>query len=85
MQDPSLLPESQRLQSIIARGDYALAKALDFWYKISTSKALRLRGGLPRKPLPPIAATDAEALWVHPHVQELVQLEKELGGQFLGK
>jgi L-threo-3-deoxy-hexylosonate aldolase len=84
MQDPSLLPESQRLQSIIARGDYALAKA-----SISGTKYLLQKlygyGGLPRKPLPPIAATDAEALWVHPHVQELVQLEKELGGQFLGK
>jgi 4-hydroxy-2-oxoglutarate aldolase len=82
--DPSLLPEAQRLQAIIARGDFTIAKA-----SISGTKYLLQKlhgyGGLPRKPLPPIAAADAEALWVHPHVQELLQLEKESDDKHNGK
>jgi L-threo-3-deoxy-hexylosonate aldolase len=84
IQDTTLLPESQRLQSIIARGDFTLAKASISGTKYIIQK-LYGYGGIPRKPLPPIDATDAEALWVHPNIQELVQLEKELGGEFIGK
>jgi 4-hydroxy-2-oxoglutarate aldolase len=79
LKDRSLLPEAQRLQGIVARGDFTIAKA-----SISGTKYLLERlygyGGLPRKPLPPIDAADAEALWAHPHVQDLIQLEKESGG-----
>ena len=80
MADPSLLPEAQRLQGIVARADFTIAKA-----SISGTKALLEKlygyGGLPRKPLPPIAAATADALWAHPHVQELVAAERELSGK----
>lgn len=77
--DPSLLPEAQRLQGIVARGDFTIAKA-----SISGTKYLLEKlygyGGLPRKPLPPIDPAVAKALWVHPDVVELVAIEKELSG-----
>lgn len=38
-------------------------------------------GGRCRKPLPVTDADTAAALWAHPHVQELVQLERELSGK----
>jgi 4-hydroxy-2-oxoglutarate aldolase len=84
VKDRSLLPEAQRLQGIIARGDFTIAKT-----SISGTKYLLEKlygyGGNPRKPLPPIEAADAEALWAHPHIQDLVKLERESGGQFIGK
>jgi L-threo-3-deoxy-hexylosonate aldolase len=40
-------------------------------------------GGLPRRPLPPIDREDAERLWGHPHVQEVVMKERELSGERL--
>lgn len=79
-----MLPEAQRLQGIIARGDFTIAKA-----SISGTKYLLQKlygyGGLPRKPLPPIEAADAEALWAHPHTRELVELEAQSGGKIIGK
>jgi L-threo-3-deoxy-hexylosonate aldolase len=84
LEDRSLLPEAQRLQGIVARGDFTIAKT-----SISGTKYLLEKlygyGGVPRRPLPPIEAADAEALWAHPHVQDLVKLEKESGGRFIGK
>jgi len=75
--DLSALSEAQRLQGIVARADYTIAKA-----SIAGTKYLLERlygyGGRPRKPLPPIDATSAEALWKHPHTQELVLFEREL-------
>lgn len=75
-----MLPEAQRLQGIVARGDFTIAKA-----SISGTKFLLEKiygyGGLPRKPLPPIEPAVAEALWAHPHVQDLVKLERELSGK----
>jgi 4-hydroxy-2-oxoglutarate aldolase len=35
-------------------------------------------------PLPPIESEVAEALWAHPHVQELVRVERELSGKLSG-
>ncbi|KAH9940529.1 dihydrodipicolinate synthetase [Epithele typhae] len=78
--DPSLLPEARRLQGIVARGDFTIAKA-----NISGTKALLEKlygyGGRPRLPLPPIEPEVVEALWAHPHTQELVRVERELSGK----
>ncbi|KAF9075210.1 dihydrodipicolinate synthetase [Rhodocollybia butyracea] len=73
--DASLLPEAQRLQGIIARADFTIAKA-----SIAGTKDLLQRlygyGGLTRKPLPPISPDAAQALWDHPHTQDLIDLER---------
>ncbi|KAI6005656.1 hypothetical protein EDD15DRAFT_2426081 [Pisolithus albus] len=75
--NPSLLPEAQRLQGIIAQADATIAKA-----SIAGTKALLEKlygyGGKPRRPLPPIETSTAQALWDHPHTQDLVRLEQEL-------
>jgi 4-hydroxy-2-oxoglutarate aldolase len=77
LQDPSVLPEAQRLQGIIARGDITVANS-----GVSGTKYILQRlygyGGKPRSPLPPISSDAAEALWDHPHIKELVALEKQL-------
>ncbi|KAG0707663.1 dihydrodipicolinate synthetase [Suillus ampliporus] len=79
MADPSLLPEAQRLQSIVGRADATIAKA-----SISGTKYLLQKlysyGGHPRRPLPPIEPAAAEALWEHTHTQDLVRLEQEFSG-----
>jgi 4-hydroxy-2-oxoglutarate aldolase len=78
--DLSILPEAQRIQGIIARADYTIAKE-----SISGTKFLLQKtygyGGLPRKPLPPIEADVAQALWEHPHTQDILRLERELSGK----
>ncbi|KAI6109503.1 hypothetical protein F5141DRAFT_1115011 [Pisolithus sp. B1] len=75
--DPSLLLEAQRLQGIIAQADATIAKG-----SIAGTKALLEKlygyGGKPRRPLPPIETSTAQALWDHPHTQDLVRLEQEL-------
>ena len=80
MADPSLLPEAQRLQGIVARADFTIAKA-----SISGTKALLEKlygyGGTTRRPLPPIAPEVAASLWAHPHTEELVRMERELSGK----
>lgn len=80
--DASRLFEAQQLQGTLARGDFTIAKA-----SISGVKCLMDRlfgyGGLPRRPLPPIDREDAERLWEHPHVQEVVMMERELSGERL--
>ncbi|KAI0785517.1 dihydrodipicolinate synthetase [Abortiporus biennis] len=80
LQDGSLLPEAQRLQGIVARADYTIAKA-----SIAGTKSLLQKlygyGGNPRKPLPPFEPEAFKALWNHPHTQELVKVEKELSGK----
>lgn len=80
LKDLSVLSEAQRLQGIIARADYTIAKASIAGTKFLLEK-LYGYGGLPRKPLPPIEASAAEALWEHPHTQDLVILERELSGK----
>ena len=77
--DPSRLVEAQELQGTVARADFTVAKASISGMKFLTEK-LYGYGGLPRKPLPPIEPEDATRLWEHPHVQELVKTERELGG-----
>jgi 4-hydroxy-2-oxoglutarate aldolase len=78
--DLSVLPAAQKLQAIVARADFTIAKA-----SIAGAKSLLERlygyGGVPRKPLPPISSENAERLWQHPHVQELVKTERELSGK----
>jgi len=78
--DLSFLPEAQRLQGIIARADYTIAKT-----SIAGTKCLLEKlygyGGVPRKPLPPMDSAATEAIWAHPHTQELVTLERRLSGK----
>lgn len=78
--DLSVLPEANRVQGICANGDFTIAKASIAGTKWLLEKAYGY-GGLPRKPLPPIDADVAAALWEHPHVQELVKLERQLSGK----
>lgn len=80
--DSSRLPEAQQVQAIIARGEFAIAKTSISGTKFLIDK-LHGYGGLPRRPLPPIDPRDAERLWEHSHVQELLKLEQELSGSSL--
>lgn len=77
MKDLSILPEAQRLQGILARADFTIAKA-----SISGTKFLIERlfgyGGSPRKPLPPMDPEDGERLWKHPDVQALFKTERDV-------
>jgi L-threo-3-deoxy-hexylosonate aldolase len=76
----SILPEAQRVQGIVARADFTIAKASIAGTKYLLEK-LYGYGGNPRKPLSPIDVSAGEALWDHPHTQALVQLERELSGK----
>ncbi|TBU40911.1 dihydrodipicolinate synthetase [Dichomitus squalens] len=80
VRDPSLLPEAQRLQGIVARADFTIAKA-----GIAGTKALLEKlygyGGLTRRPLPPIEPEAGASLWAHPHTQDIVRVERELSGK----
>jgi len=80
--DLSVLPEAQRLQGIIGRADYTIAK-----YSIAGTKYLVEKaygyGGVPRKPLLPLSEEVKNELWTHPHVQEVLQLEREITGKKL--
>lgn len=80
--DRSLLPEAQRLQDIVAQGDFTIAKT-----SVAGTKDLLQKlygyGGFARKPVPAIEPSVASEQWVHPHVQNLVKLEKECGGKFV--
>ncbi|THU88418.1 dihydrodipicolinate synthetase [Dendrothele bispora CBS 962.96] len=78
--DLTTLPEAQRLQGIIARADYTIAKGSIAGTKVLLEK-LYGYGGLPRKPLPPMEASAAKALWEHPHTQDVVKLERESSGK----
>lgn len=75
-----MLPEAQRLQGIVARADFTIAKT-----SIAGTKSLLEKlygyGGSPRKPLPPISSSAAQAIWEHPHTQAIVKLERELSGK----
>ncbi|KAG6868240.1 hypothetical protein C0993_005940 [Termitomyces sp. T159_Od127] len=80
--DLSLLPEAQRLQGVVANAEFTIGKS-----SISGSKFLLEKlygyGGVPRRPLLPIEHDAAEAVWTHPHTQELVQVERELSGKMV--
>jgi L-threo-3-deoxy-hexylosonate aldolase len=75
--DPFLLAEAQRVQGIIARADFTIAKASIVGTKYLMQK-LYGYGGVPRKPLPPIDPAAAQALWEHADTQAAVKLEGEL-------
>ncbi|KAF9013893.1 hypothetical protein BDQ17DRAFT_1230977 [Cyathus striatus] len=78
--DLSLLPEAQRVQGIVARADFTIAKASIAGTKYLLEK-LYGYGGSPRKPLFSIDAGAGQALWDHAHTQALVKLERELSGK----
>ncbi|RDB21132.1 L-threo-3-deoxy-hexylosonate aldolase [Hypsizygus marmoreus] len=78
--DLTFLPEAQHLQGIIARADFTIAQASVAGTKFLIEK-LYGYGGAPRKPLLPMDAAAAQALWEHPHTQALVNLERELNGK----
>ena len=80
LSDPSVLPEAQRVQGIVARADFTVAKSGVSGTKYLVEK-LYGYGGLPRKPLPPIDPQAAVTLWEHPHTQALVKLEREFSGK----
>jgi len=77
-----LQPEAQKLQGIIARADFTTAKAGVAGTKFILEK-LYGYGGSPRKPLLPADPVSAESLWQHPHVVDLIQVERELSGKSL--
>jgi 4-hydroxy-2-oxoglutarate aldolase len=79
---PLQLVEAQELQAPIARADITIAKASVPGIKFLIER-LYGYGGSPRKPLTPIGIEDARRLWEHPHVQELVKIERELSAQWL--
>lgn len=74
--DLSILPEAQRSQGILARADFTIAKASISGIKFLTERLFGY-GGSPRKPLPPMDPEDAERLWGHAHVQDLIKTERE--------
>ena len=75
-----MLPEAQALQGIVARGDFTIAKTGIPGTKFLMQK-LYCYGGVCRKPLPVIEPEAADALWAHPHVQDLIKAERELSGK----
>ena len=74
------MPEAQRLQGIVARGDFTIAKSGVPGTKFLLEKMYGY-GGFCRRPLPAVDAEAGAAWWAHPHVQELIQLERELSGK----
>ncbi|CAK5276165.1 unnamed protein product [Mycena citricolor] len=78
--DLSVLPEALRLQGIIARADYTIAKASIAGTKFLLQK-LHGYGGTTRKPLPPFSEAAGKALWNHPDTQAVVALERESSGK----
>jgi 4-hydroxy-2-oxoglutarate aldolase len=80
MTDRAALAEAQRVQGIVARGDFTIANAGIPGTKFLLEK-LHGYGGLCRRPLPSFEPAAGDTLWAHPHVQELVALERELSGK----
>jgi len=73
--NPSVLPEAQRLQDIIARGDrttslYGIAGAKFILEKVHGY------GGAPRRPVQRLTQAREEQLWAHENVKALLELEK---------
>jgi len=77
VKDPSNFEEANRVQGIVANADYTIAQS-----GIPGTKGILEKlygyGGHCRRPLPPVEPTAFQALWEHPHVQALVELEKSL-------
>lgn len=77
--NPSVIPEAQHLQDIVARADRTIAVT-----GIPGTKDLLERsfgyGGAPRLPLPRASKEAGAKLWDHPHVVALREKEAELAG-----
>jgi len=77
VRDPSKFEEANRVQGIVANADYIVAQG-----GIPGTKGILEKlygyGGDCRRPLPPVEPATFGALWGHPHVQALVELEKSL-------
>lgn len=69
-----LLAEAQDLQGIVAHADRTTAVTGVAGTKFLLEK-LHGYGGAPRKPLQRLSQKEEEALWAHPDVQALVELE----------
>lgn len=82
--DLSILHEAQRIQGIIARADYTIAKASIAGTKFLLEK-LYGYGGLPRRPLLGMDSESKEKLWLHPDTQAIVALEREVSGKIQPK
>ncbi|KIY72208.1 aldolase [Cylindrobasidium torrendii FP15055 ss-10] len=78
--DLSVLPEALRLQGIIARADFTIAKGSIAGTKYLLEKTYGY-GGVPRKPLAPLEDAAAQALLEHPHTKEVIALEREISGK----
>ncbi|KAF9643814.1 aldolase [Thelephora ganbajun] len=77
IKDPSVFEEANRIQAIGASADYVMAQGGAAGTK-GVLERLYGYGGYCRRPLPRIEPTALKALWEHPHVQGLVELEKSL-------
>jgi len=77
VKDPSNFEEANRVQGIVANADYIMAQG-----GVAGTKGILEKlygyGGRCRRPLPPMEPTAFQALWEHPHVQALIELEKWL-------
>ena len=78
--DPSVLPEAQRLQGIVARADSTISKTGISGTKYVLQK-LYGYGGAPRRPLLPLETVEGEALYTHSDTVAIVALERELTGK----
>ena len=77
LKDPSVSEEANRVQGIVANADYIMAQS-----GITAAKGFMEKlfgyGGYSRRPLPRIEPAVLDALWEHPHLQALIELEKSL-------
>ena len=77
VKDPSRFEEANHVQGIVANADYIVAQGGIAGVKGILEK-LHGYGGHCRRPLPPIEPAALQALWKHPHMQALIELEKSL-------
>ncbi|EJD54313.1 aldolase [Auricularia subglabra TFB-10046 SS5] len=81
LEDPvkgaTLLHEAQALQGVLANADRTIALTGVPGTKFLLQKITGY-GGLPRRPVLPMDPKDEDALWNHPDVVALVQLEADL-------
>ncbi|KAL1676982.1 hypothetical protein EV122DRAFT_279551 [Schizophyllum commune] len=80
LKDTSKLQEALHIQGIAARADFTIAKTSIPGMKFLIEKEYGY-GGLARKPLYPLTDAEKQAIWEHPHTQDLLRLERELSGK----
>jgi L-threo-3-deoxy-hexylosonate aldolase len=80
LSNPSVLPEAQKLQDLVARGDRAIAVTGIAGTKYLAQRLFGYPAGAdaPRRPLIPLTPKQKENLWQHPDVQALIACEKQL-------